>query len=73
MCKPKRKRSRPKGSGPYKWDAKLTVRLRKIDNQLLKDAYRLLVENHGLKVSYNVFIVETLRERYRGILQGDEK
>lgn len=68
-----KKRGRPKGSGPYKWDAQLTVRTRKIDNQLLKDAYKLLVDNHGLKVSFNVFVVNILRDKYRNVLQGDIK
>ncbi len=73
MCISKRPRGRPKGSGKYNWDMMASIHFKKLDWQLLKDAHRLLVERHGLKLSFGAWIYDVLVKKYRSILQGKEK
>ncbi len=73
VSKTKQGRGRPKGSGPYKWNAKLTVRLRRVDVELLHEAHELEQQNRGFNSSFNLWLVANWRDKYRSVLQGDEK
>ncbi len=69
----KPKRGRPKGSGKYNWDMMASIHFRKLDWQLLKGAHRLLVERHGLKLSFGAWAADVWVKKYRSILKGKEK